>query len=595
MSPIRRGGQLGAANVSNGKVVKWIAAITAVNVGIVLALTQCAVFEDIRPATGLTRETTGPYGSYLAARHATNLRDAAAAASYYRRALQHDPDNPVLVERALVSEVSSGNLDAASDLAEKLLKSMPTAKLPNLVIGMRSLRDAGYARARDAFSRITDDPPAEVTARIATAYAHFSEGNAVAARAALSSLEEFSGAKAFLLYHRAILEDLEGNPQGALQHFAQATSLSNGEAQRLVQAQGIHLARSGQAPQAIALFNGFLEKFPDNPVILNEVRRIERGETPARLVSNAREGVAETLYGVATNLAEDDAVEVPVFYLQIALALAPQHELSTILLAERLELAGRQEQASALYNRIPATSPIRAAAQRQIARIFVRREKPDEAARVLKAALDGTAEDVATWSALGDVHRGREDFTAAIEAYDRALGLIDKTWPRHWVQYYARGIAHERAGNWAAAEQDLKRSLTLRPNNPAVMNYLAYSWVDRGENIQQALEMLKQAVAASPEDGYIVDSLGWAYYRLGDYAQALRYLEKAVHLEPGQATINDHLGDVYWKVGRQQEARFQWQHALSLGPEKGEEPNIRRKLEVGLENGAAAPRGSAPD
>lgn len=586
---------MGAGNVSNGKVVKWIAAITAVNIGIVLALTQCSVFHDIRPAVDLTRETHGPYGSYLAARHATNLRDAASAASYYRRALRHDPDNPVLVERAMVSEVSAGNIDAAADLGERLVKSMPTAKLPNLILGMRALRDAGYARARDAFSRITDNPPAEVTARIATAYAHFSEGNAAAARTALSSLEEFSGAKAFLLYHRAILEDLEGNLQDASQHFAEATALSDGEAQRLVQAQGIHLARTGQVPQAIALFRSFLEKFPDNPVILNEVRRLERGEIPGRLISNAREGVAETLYGVAANLAEGDAVEVPVFYLQIALALAPQHELSITLLAERLELAGRLEQAAALYDRIPATSPVRAAAQRQLARILVQREKPDDAVRVLKAALDGTAEDVATWSALGDVYRGRDDYAGAIVAYDRALGLIDKPKQRHWVQYYARGIAHERAGNWTSAEQDLKRSLALRPNNPAVMNYLAYSWVDRGENIQQALEMLKQAVAASPEDGYIVDSLGWAYYRLGDYAQALRYLEKAVHLEPGQATINDHLGDVYWQIGRRQEARFQWQHALSLGPEKGEEPKIRRKLEVGLENTAVAPRDGTPD
>jgi tetratricopeptide (TPR) repeat protein len=586
---------LGAVNVSNGKLVKWIAAITAVNVGIVLALTQCAVFNDTRPVADLTRETHGPSGSYLAARHATNLRDAAAAASYYRRALRHDPDNPVLVERAMVSEVSAGNIDAAADLGERLVKSMPTAKLPNLIIGMRALRDAGYARARDAFSRVTDNPPAEVTARIATAYAHFSEGNAAAARTALSSLEEFSGAKAFLLYHRAILEDLEGNLQDASQHFAEATALSDGEAQRLVQAQGIHLARTSQVPQAIALFRSFLEKFPDNPVILKEVRRLERGEIPGRLISNAREGVAETLYGVAANLAEGDAVEVPVFYLQIALALAPQHELSITLLAERLELAGRLEQAAALYGRIPATSPIRAAAQRQLARILVQREKPDEAVRVLKAALDGTAEDVATWSALGDVYRGRDDYAGAIAAYDRALGLIDKPKQRHWVQYYARGIAHERAGNWTSAEQDLKRSLALRPNNPAVMNYLAYSWVDRGENIQQALEMLKLAVAASPEDGYIVDSLGWAYYRLGDYAQALRYLERAVHLEPGQATINDHLGDVYWQVGRRQEARFQWQHALSLGPEKGEEPKIRRKLEVGLENTAVAPRDGTPD
>jgi tetratricopeptide (TPR) repeat protein len=571
--------------VSNGKVVGWIAVVTAINVGIVLALTQCSTFEDIRPAPEKLRLYDSAYGSYLAARHATNLRDAPAAARFYRQALRHDPTNPVLIERALVSEVSAGNIDAAADLGEQLVKTMPAAKLPNLVIGMRALRDAGYARARDAFGRITDNPPAEITARLAIAYTHFAEGNTGLSREALANLSVMIGAKAFLLYHRAIIEDLSGNADAALKNFEETNRLTNGEAQRLVEAHGIHLVRLGRASEAIALFRNYLQKFPDNPVMQNELRRIERGHTPDRLVPNARLGVAETLYGVASNLAEGDAVEVPVFYLQLALAMAPQHELSISLLADRLEVAGLNQQAIATYERIPKSSPVYAAAQRQIARNLVTLEKTDDAIRILKAALDGSTEDVSTLSALGDVYRGKEDHAAAIQSYDRAIELIDTPQPRHWIQFYARGIAHERAGNWPKAEQDLRRSLSLRPNNPEVMNYLAYSWVDRGTNIEEALEMLKRAVAARPDDGYIVDSLGWAYYRLGRYAEALTYLEKAVHLEPGQATINDHLGDAYWKMGRREEARFQWQHALALGPEKGEEPKIRRKLEHGLVNG----------
>ena len=580
--------------MSNGKVVRWIAAITAVNVSIVLALTQCSTFQDIRPVPEKVRQSDSAYGSYLAARHASNRRDAPAAAQFYRQALRNDPGNPVLVERTLVSEVSAGNLDAAADLGEQLVRTMPAAKLPNLVIGMRALRDAGYARARDAFGRITDNPPAEITARLAIAYTHFAEGNAKASREALETLNELMGAKAFLLYHRAIIEDLAGNADEALRNFGEANRLTDGEAQRLVQAHGIHLARLGKSSEARTLFQNYLQKFPDNPVMQNELRRIERGLTPDRLVSNARLGVAEALYGVASSLAEGDAVEVPVFYLQLALALASQHELSISLLADRLEVAGLNQQAIETYERIPEASPVHAAAQRQIARNLLAQEKTDEAIRILKAALDGTAEDVATWSALGDVYRGKEDHAAAIQAYDRAIGMIDTPQARHWIQFYARGIAHERAGNWPKAEQDLRRSLSLRPDNPEVMNYLAYSWVDRGKNIEEALAMLQRAVAARPDDGYIVDSLGWAYYRLGRYAEALRYLEKAVHLEPGQATINDHLGDVYWKMGRRDEARFQWQHALALGPEKGEEPKIRRKLENGLVQEDDRPQSGSP-
>lgn len=577
--------------MSNARVVKWIGVITAVNIGIVLALTQCTMLETLRPPPAFQPADT-PYGNYLAARYATNLNDSDAAASFYRKALKFDPGNIELTERTLAAEVSAGNLDAAADLAERIVGRIPDAKLPNLVLGIRALRDAGYARARAAFDRIKDNPAAEVAARLGIAYAFFSEGNIDAARKSLQALGNMSGAEAFLLYQRAILEDLSGQPEAAREHFRNASSLTDGEAQRIVQAYGNHLARMGRTAEALAVFRDFLKKYPDNPVMQGELDRIERGGAPRRVVANAREGLAETLYGIASNLAEGKAIEVPVFYLQLALALDPGHELSLSLLGERLELGGRHEQAINAYRRIPASSPVHAGAQQQIARNLVILKRPDEALKVLRAALDGSRNDVDTWSALGDVYRGEEKFKDAIAAYDRAIDLIDTPREHHWIHFYARGIAHERSGNWSLAEGDLKRSLALRPNNPEVMNYLAYSWVDRGKNIQEALVMLRQAVALRPEDGFIVDSLGWAYYKLGNYADALRWLEKAVYLEPGEATINDHLGDAYWKMGRRDEARFQWQHALDLGPEEGEEPRIRRKLKEGLvdEPPAAVPK-----
>jgi tetratricopeptide (TPR) repeat protein len=324
-------------------------------------------------------------------------------------------------------------------------------------------------------------------------------------------------------------------------------------------------------------------------VITRALARVDAGQTPERVVANARQGMAETLYGIAASTADEKSFDIPVFYLQLALALEPQHELSLSLLADRLETVERYEDAIAVYERVPAASPIYASIRQQIAQNLQRLEKPEEAIRVLKAALNGSRDDLRTYAGIADVQRGEEQFAQAIENYTKAIALAGKPDERHWLLYYTRGIAYERAKRWDESEADLKQSLKLKPNNPSVMNYLAYSWVDRGVNVEQALDMLKQAVSARPEDGYIVDSLGWAYFKLGKYEEAVKYLEQAIMLEPGLSAINDHLGDAYWKVGRHNEARFQWQHALTMKPEKDEEPKIRRKLEVGLGDVASAP------
>jgi tetratricopeptide (TPR) repeat protein len=570
------------------QAVRWIAFITALNCGAVLALTQCSSFEGLRPAK---KDTTSEsrLGSYLAGRFAISERDPEAASHYFRTALKFDPENPALLERVMLSEVAGGDIDKAATYAEALLVRMPAAKLPNLVVGVRALRDAGYAKARQSLARIKDSPAAVIAAQVGIAYAYHSEGNVDAALAALKPLVDEGATRAFALYHEGLIMDLAGRSKEASPILEEANRLSGGESLRILEAYGNHLARMGKTAQAREVFESFLAKLPDNPVISRALARVNAGQAPERVVANARQGMAETLYGIAASVSEDKSFDIPVFYLQLALALEPQHELSLSLLADRLESVERYEDAIAVYERVPTTSPIYASIRQQVAQNLQRLEKPDEAIRVLKAALNGSRDDLRTYAGIADVQRGEEQFSEAIENYSKAIAMIGKPEERHWLLYYTRGIAYERAKRWDESEADLKQSLKLKPSNPSVMNYLAYSWVDRGVNVEQALEMLKQAVAARPEDGYIVDSLGWAYFKLGKYDEAVKYLEQAILLEPGLAAINDHLGDAYWKVGRHNEARFQWQHALTMKPEKEDEPKIRRKLEVGLEETASAP------
>jgi tetratricopeptide (TPR) repeat protein len=160
-------------------------------------------------------------------------------------------------------------------------------------------------------------------------------------------------------------------------------------------------------------------------------------------------------------------------------------------------------------------------------------DRTDEAIAQLTAIAAEQPEAIAAEVQLGDILRNKKRYAEAVTAYDEAIrrsataGL-----PERWSLFYDRGVALERSGQWQHAEQDLKHALELKPEQPLVLNYLGYSWIDRGENLDQGVKMIEKAVELRPEDGYIVDSLGWAHYRMGDYAGAVEYLEKAIELVP---------------------------------------------------------------
>ena len=554
------------------------ASFGALSAGLVIALTQCTTLDS----QSVANPPPNRYGSYLAGRHAANERDADAAALYFDKALKFDPENPELLERAIMSQVAQGDLDGAAAHAADLVVRAPNARIPHLVIGVRAMRDAGYAKAREELGKVTGNAAAEIGARLGVAYAYFAEGNFAEAKAAADKMAETEGVRAFARYHLAAIEDLSGRTKDALTHFEEANRLSNGESLRILHAYATHLARSGQVQKAKEIYLEFLKKAPTNPVAKAALAGLESSAVPPRVIAGAKQGVAESFYGIASSLSDERSIEVPIFYLQLALALDPHHELALSLLADRLETAERLEDADVVYGRIEATSPLYLNARQQIAQNLVKLKKPAEALAVLQASLKGTADDIEIYASIGDVLRGEERYADAGDAYTKAIALLKQPEERHWTLYYTRGISYERSKRWSDAERDLKFALKLKPEQPLVMNYLAYTWVEQGANMQEALAMLKRAVELRPEDGFIVDSLGWAHYRMGDFQTAIKYLEQAILIEPSEATINDHLGDAYWRVGRKLEARYQWQHALTLKPEKADEPKIREKIAMGL-------------
>jgi Flp pilus assembly protein TadD len=232
---------------------------------------------------------------------------------------------------------------------------------------------------------------------------------------------------------------------------------------------------------------------------------------------------------------------------------------------------------------VPATSPLKRNAQIQLATNLDTVDRSEDAIKILKDVIAQEPKDIEAVMALGNIERGRKKFADCSTTYSRGIEAMPAAAEKNaWVTYYYRGICEERSKQWNKAEADMRKALELQPEQPHVLNYLGYSWIDQGVNLDEGMKMIKRAVEQRPDDGYIVDSLGWAYYRIGNFEDAVKHLERAIDLKPEDPTINDHLGDAYWRVGRTLEAKFQWAHARDLKPEPDELPKIEAKINNGL-------------
>ena len=522
-----------------------------------------------------------PLGAYLAARHAGADRDAAAAAAYYRAALRADPNNKELLDRAFLALLASGEVEESVKLAERIVQTDESDRIARLALGVRAIKQQQYQTARQHLARSIRGPITDLAATLLSGWAFYATDEA---RSAVEAIDKLSGPDWYGLFkdmHAGLILELSGNKKEAGKRLELAHKLDPND-MRLVEAYAGWAGRNGATDTAIKAIEAYQKIVPRHPLILEAKARIKRGAKPALIVNSPQEGAAEALYGMGTWISRRGGEDLGLVYLQLALYLQPTHPLALIALADLYSAVKKPELAIKLYERVPANSPMRRNANIQLAIDLDGLERTDEARKLLDKLIAKQPNDVEAILAFGNILRGRKKYAECADVYSKAVATITSAQKSDWLVYYFRGICFERARQWDKAEVDLKKALELFPDQPQVLNYLGYSWIDQGVNLDEGMRMIRRAVEQRPEDGYIIDSLGWAYYRLGQYDEAVKHLERAVELRPEDPTINDHLGDVYWRVGRLHEAKFQWSHAKDLKPEPEELPKIEEKLKVGL-------------
>lgn len=526
-------------------------------------------------------------GSYLAGRSAALEHDYAIAADYFNAALARDPGNTELMESAALAHLARGRVQAALPLARQIVEAGQISQAARMVITAGLVDEGNYAllAARD----VETDGISPWVDGLVRAWALIGADQVDDGLSAFDTISTDSGMRGIVTYHKALALATLGRYEAALALFENGEIGGAARTRRGVIAQIEILSQLDRNADAIALIADTFGGTTD-PELDAMINALEAGEELSfTQAPTARAGLAEVFYTFAALLRAEQASEYyTLLYSRIATHLRPDHVDAVLLSADLLESVNQYELAIAEYRTVGAEDPAfhvaelgRAAALRQIG-------KSDQSIEVLEQLARSHGNLAVVHSALGDTLRGQDNFEEAIVAYDTALGLSDPDDDRLWFLYFSRGIAKSRSGDTAAAEEDFRAALAINPDQPQVLNYLGYSLVEEQRKLDEALGMIERAVAASPDSGYIVDSLGWALYRLGRYEEAVSHMERAVELEAVDPVVNDHLGDVYWAVGREREAMFQWQRALSFidfgeTDTEADPDRIRRKIEVGLD------------
>lgn len=535
-------------------------------------------------------------GSYLAGRQAINDNDFGSAAEYYARALGRDRDNPVLMENVVLSQLAVGHIDRALPVAEYMEDLGLRSQVAHMVVVANLVAGDKYDEllARDPQTKGIGP----LVDGLVIGWAHMGAGSVAQALEQFEKVAEENGLRSFALYHKALALASVGDFEGAEAIFADEDSglsaMSRGAATARVQI----LSQLERNDDALAFLTDVFGERLD-PGLQDMADRLSAGEQLSfDQVTSPHDGIAEVFYTIGQALTGETADNYALVYVRVATYLRPDHVEALLLSAQLLDSLGQYELAVATYKKIPKSSPEYHAAEMGRAEALRRAAKPDAAIEVLEQLAQDQPTLAPVYSALGDLQRQQENYPAAVAAYDKALEYSDEGANARWFLLYARGISHERLKHWDQAEADFRAALDINPEQPQVLNYLGYSLVERREKLDEALDMIERAVAALPDSGYIVDSLGWVLYRLGRYEEAVGHMETAVELMPVDPVVNDHLGDVYWAVGRYREAEFQWKRALSfIDPEdtdgEADPERIRRKLEIGLDE-VLAQEGSDP-
>lgn len=526
-------------------------------------------FSGDRPTEALS------YRDFMIARIASLTNDPETASRKYAAVIDVMPEQASIAERAVFSALLAGDYAAAAGLSSRALAAGSEASLVRLTLAVDALVRGKPEQAQPYLEEFAFQPFNRNIANGISAWRALEEDGLPAATGFLE--QGLSGDLRYdspSLYMLGLLQLAGRADDEALETFEKVWT-SGARLAIGVEAHAELLASKGETVRALEIIETFREEVGTNAALASLARRIKAGEKvkPRRLTT--REGAALALYVPAAALMYQTNDDLSSVYFVLALALDPDLHVARSLWAQALENGGRPEDAIEALRQVPASSPYYPNAQGQLAGLLNAQGKSEEALRVAAEALAGTP-DRGLQLQLADLYISLERYSEGEAVLSDVIASDGAR--EDWRVIFARGASRERQGNWPGAEADLQRALELRPESATVLNYLGYSWIDRGENLEEGFNLIRRAVILEPLSGHIIDSLGWAHYKLGQYDEAVDYLERAVELLPGDPILNDHLGDAYWRAGRKLEAGFQWERALTLDPEEEDRERINAKL-----------------
>jgi tetratricopeptide (TPR) repeat protein len=520
-------------------------------------------------------------GPYLAGRTAQRVRDAQAASIYVEEALALDPTNPILIERLFQLQLSSGKFSEAVALANKIIVFNSQHRMARLVLGLEDMKAGRFDKARESFVEASYTPIGELTSAMLVAWTYAGEGSLNAAVREIDKLKTNDSFSNFRVFHEALLADFLKSDVRASGAYSKANAQA-GQSLRIALATGNYLSRKTKKDEALKVYQAFLSNSGANVLVQAALTEAQTTTVPQPLIKSAMDGAAEALFSIASAMNDEESLDIALLYARLADAAGFDKSVINTLLGDVVLAAGNAEEAISTYRAVPPTSPLFANAEIQIALAQQQSENSSAAQAGLRTLLVREPGNYEAWMTLANILRNNESYKDADAAYATAEKLLPKLERHHWQLFYFRGICNERLKNWPIAEAQFRKSLELSPEEASVLNYLGYSLIDMKLKLEEAFGMVRKAVELRPNDGYIVDSLGWAHYQIAEFDKAVEQLERAVELKASDPIIAEHLGDAYWRSGRQLEAKFQWQHAKDNDPDAEDLKRIEKKLREGL-------------
>ena len=505
--------------------------------------------------------------------------------------------------RYLIASVLTGNVDTAAQLLREGAVNSNRI-LPGLAEICEAIKRGEWARLQEVMNRpaesVSGAPEGSIgdytMVPLIRAWYLAALGNYEMAVERLKEEESrkfFTGA--FLALQSALMADVAGRPDAARDAYEKLSENAD-MPYYYVRMLGNYYEREGKGGLAVDVYEGYRERAERPYRFEDAFARIAEGDIPDAAVENFAGGVGVVLLETARILADHDMLAEAMLYARLSEYIAPELQETYAIMARYYAASGAEDipaDIRAALERMPDQAPDVAIMR---AGMLGETERYGEAGEALENVLSSYPAYSYARLVYADLLRRQKRFQEAAEQYEAVIAAEtaeDKD--ISWNVHFALAICYERMNDWENAEIHLQRALAKDPDQPDVLNYLAYGRLERGLSPEKAKKMIERALARVSDSPHIVDSLGWAYFKMKEYDKAVQYLENAATALPQDPVINDHLGDAYWHAGRKTEAVFQWKRALKYNEDGQQDADlIQAKIERGYHAGKAIAAETAP-